>query len=55
MYKGVPEEEFETLRDVITMNIELPPNIIDDKWWRLAKYSEGSAWQTQNMMVTKDS
>jgi len=46
MYKGVPQEKFETLKRVIMKSAEVPTNLQSafDDWWELAEFTDASTW-----------
>ena len=46
MYKGVPADKFNTLKNVIMKSTEVPSNLAGafDDWWELAEFTEASTW-----------
>lgn len=46
MYKGVPQDKFDTLKRVITKSAEVPSNLQSafDDWWELAEFADASTW-----------
>ncbi len=56
MYKGVPPEKLDLVKNVINKGAEVPADKKEqlDDWWTLADFLDASTWNFQNLGFTKD-
>lgn len=56
MYKGVPPEKLDMIKNIINKSTETPADKkgqLDD-WWTLAEFLDAATWNFQNLAFTKD-